>query len=78
VIYTAPKGQDARFYGWFGTMDFAPHLLVTLAQRPQGRVTVILQEPLRVADFANRKDLAAEAEARVRSAHRRDEAAQGF
>ena len=78
VIYTAPHGQDARFYGWFGTMDFAPHLLVTLAQHPQGRVTVVLHDPLRVADFANRKDLSAAAETRVRSAHGGQQGAQGL
>ena len=75
VVYHAPKGEDARFYGWYGTMDFAPHLLVTLAQRPQGRVTVTLHPPLRVADYPSRKELSAAAEAAVRSAHPRD---QGF
>jgi 1-acyl-sn-glycerol-3-phosphate acyltransferase len=51
-------------------MDFAPHLIVTLAQRPQGRVIITLHEPLRVRDYPTRKDLAAATEAAVRSAHR--------
>jgi 1-acyl-sn-glycerol-3-phosphate acyltransferase len=70
VVYQAPKDKDARFYGWYGTMDFAPHLLVTLAQRPQGHVTVTLHPPLRVADYPSRKELSTAAEAAVRSAHR--------
>jgi len=73
VVYHAPKGEDARFYGWYGAMDFAPHLLVTLAQRRQGHVTITLHPPLRVADYPSRKELSTAAEAAVRSAHRRDE-----
>lgn len=69
VVYQAPKGADPRFYGWYGTMDFAPHLLVTLAQWPQGDVTITLHDPLRVAEYRSRKDLAAAAEDAVRSAH---------
>jgi len=69
VIYTAPKGADPRQYGWWGDMDFATHLLATLAQNPQGSVTVIYHPPVRVADFANRKTLAAHLEAQVRAGH---------
>ena len=58
VIYTAPKGSDARLYGWWGDMDFGPHLLTTLAQVPQGHVTVIYHEPVPVSDFEDRKMLA--------------------
>jgi 1-acyl-sn-glycerol-3-phosphate acyltransferase len=65
--YTAPQGQPASFYGWWGDMDFAPHLAETLAARRQGRVDVILHDPLRVADYAGRKELAAACEAVVRS-----------
>lgn len=73
VVYHAPKGEDARFYGWYGTMDFAPHLVFTLAQRAQGQVTITLHPPLRVADYPSRKELSAAAEAAVRSAHRQDQ-----
>ncbi len=69
VIYEAPGGADPRHYGWWGEMDFATHLLATLAQSPQGRVTVVYHEPVRVADFDGRKALAAHAEARVREGH---------
>ena len=66
VIYTAPEGQDPRFYAWWGGMDFSPHLLKVLAAPRQGKVTVIYHPPLKVSDFAGRKELAARAEALVR------------
>lgn len=66
VIYYAPKGQDPRFYGWWGDMAFGPHLLHVLAARTQGSVKVIYHEPVRVRDFANRKTLAAHVETVVR------------
>ena len=66
VIYRAPEGQDPRFYGWWGDMGFGPHLLRVLAQPRQGRADVVYHPPLKVDDFANRKALAAELEARVR------------
>lgn len=67
--YTAPKGADARFYGWWGDMDFAPHLLATLALARQGRVDVTYGAPLAVSDFANRKALAQACEDAVRAGH---------
>jgi 1-acyl-sn-glycerol-3-phosphate acyltransferase len=66
VIYRAPPGADPRAYGWWGDMDFAPHLLATLAQHPQGQVTVRYHAPVAVADFADRKALAAALERAVR------------
>ncbi len=66
VVYHAPKGQDARFYGWWGDMEFAPHLLSTLAARRQGAVHVIYHTPVKVADYADRKALALAMEDQVR------------
>lgn len=66
VSYTAPKGADPRFYGWWGDMDFAPHLLATLAARKQGCVTVTYHDPVRVQDFDDRKALAKSLEVTVR------------
>lgn len=68
LIYTAPAGEDPRFYGWWGDMDFGSHLLKTLAVRRPGGVEVVFHDPVRVADFADRKALAAHCEAAVRSA----------
>lgn len=68
VIYRAPGGRDARFYGWWGDMGFGPHFLKVMAQRRQGRVEVVFHDPLKVADFGSRKDLALACERRVRDA----------
>ncbi len=68
VIYTAPEGEDPRFYGWWGDMDFGAHLLKVLAAPRQGAVEIVYHPPLRVADTTGRKDLAARTEAAVRSA----------
>lgn len=67
VLYTAPKGKDPRYYGWWGDMDFADGLLRALATAPQGGVEVIYHSPLKVSDFANRKTLAAECQNQVRA-----------
>lgn len=69
VIYRAPPGRSPRFYGWWGEMDFGPHLFKTLAEPRQGGVTVILHDAVRVDDFASRKDLAAHCEAVIRAGH---------
>ena len=75
VNYHAPVGEDARFYGWWGDMEFGPHLLHTLAAQRQGRVELVYHPPVRVDDFANRKSLAHHLEEQVRSGH--DLARQG-
>ena len=69
VVYRAPNGVDARHYGWWGEMDFATHLLATLAQSPQGGVTVIYHDPVKVADFDDRKALAAHLQSVVQDGH---------
>ncbi len=67
LIYHAPSGQDARFYGWWGDMEFGPHLLQTLAATRQGSVRLVYHPPVKVSDFSNRKELAAHLEAAVRA-----------
>lgn len=67
VLYRAAPGADDRQYGWWGEMDFGPHLLATLAAPRQGSVTVILHPPVRVADFADRKVMAKSLEETVRA-----------
>jgi len=69
VIYSTPKGADPRTYAWWGDMDFGPHLFATLAQSPQGRVTVIYHSPVKVSDFTDRKTLATHLETLVRQGH---------
>lgn len=67
VVYDAPPMADPRIYGWWGDMEFGPHLLVTLCLRPQGRVTVVYHRPIAVADHPDRKSLARACEAAVRA-----------
>lgn len=67
VVYAAPEGADPRFYGWWGEMDFAPHLLKVLAAPRQGRVEIVFHEPLKVDRFHGRKALAQACEAAVRA-----------
>ena len=69
VVYHAPKGQDRRYYGWWGEMAFAPHLLHTLATLRQGRVEIVFHSPVPVDRFASRKELAAHCEAVIRAGH---------
>ncbi|MDP3959050.1 MAG: lysophospholipid acyltransferase family protein [Pseudorhodobacter sp.] len=69
VVYHAPAGQDARYYGWWGDMTFGGHLLKVLAAPRQGRVEVIFHDPVAVDAFADRKALAAHCEAVIRAAH---------
>ena len=66
LVYQAPEGQDPRFYGWWGDMDFGPHLLKVLALRHQGSVTVIYHPPVKVDEFSDRKALALHLERVVR------------
>ena len=70
VVYHAPKGQSPRYYGWWGDMALAPHLIKTLATPVQGSVELIYHPPVRVSDFADRKTLAAVLENTVRQGHR--------
>ncbi len=66
VIWHAPDGADARFYGWWGDMGFGPHLVQVLAQGRQGRVEVIYHAAVPVTDFPDRKALALHCETEVR------------
>lgn len=68
VIYHPPAGEDSAFYGWYGDMDFAPHAAQVFAAQRGGRVELVYHRPLHVAEFDNRKALAAKAEQMVRSA----------
>jgi lyso-ornithine lipid O-acyltransferase len=67
IVYRAPSGLPAVFYGWWGTMDFGAHLRDVLALSRGGRVEVTFHPPLRAADFDGRKALADRAGAVVRA-----------
>lgn len=67
LAYEAPQGADPRFYGWWGDMDFGPHLLRVLAAPRQGRVSILRHPPEPVATAPSRKALAAACEGAVRA-----------
>lgn len=71
VLYHAPRNAPARFYGWWGDMEFGAHLLKVLASQRQGRLQLIFHPPLRVADFPERKALAVAAHSAVLKGHQR-------
>lgn len=66
VIYRAPDGKEASFYGWWGEMSFGWSLVRVIGAAPQGSVEVIYHTPLRVADYPDRKALARACEDIVR------------
>lgn len=67
LVYTAPEGLPARFYGWWGDMNFGAHLRDVLALSRGGTVEVRFHPALRAADFEGRKALADAACLAVRS-----------
>ncbi|MGR3513224.1 MAG: lysophospholipid acyltransferase family protein [Paracoccaceae bacterium] len=69
VAYHAAEGQEPRFYGWWGDMEFGPHMLRMLAHARRGLVDVTWHRPLAVRDMKDRKALARASEAAVRAGH---------
>lgn len=70
VVYTAPPGEDARYYGWWGDMAFGAHLIALLGGPKGGMVEITFHAPLDVAEYPDRKALAKAAEDAVRSVFR--------
>ena len=58
VVYTAPEGEDDRFYGFWGDMAFGGHFAKVAAARRQGKVNVIFHDPIPVGEQSDRKSLA--------------------
>ena len=67
VNYIAPPGEDPRFFGWWGDMDFGPHLVSILAHGAGGRVQVRYHVPFALKDMSDRKALAKACEEAVRA-----------
>ena len=58
------KGVLRALYGWYGDMTLAPHLVAAMGL-PGVEVEVTFHPPLKSADFADRKALAAHCQAMV-------------
>ena len=69
VYYKAPEGKDPRFYAWWGNLNMWQHLQSVLSAPSNGSVTVTYHEPVRVSDYANRKELAKKCEDIVSSGY---------
>ncbi len=69
VVFHAPGGEDPRFYGWWGDMEFGSHFLIMLSARRHGRVEVIFHPEVPVDAFDSRKALALHCERVIRTAH---------
>jgi len=67
VSYAEPPGAPVGFYGWWGDMEMGSHLLQVLAAPSRGCVRLTYHPPMRVADFADRKQLALACEKAVRA-----------
>jgi len=66
VTYFAPDGEIPEFYGWWGDMGFAAHILTVLAGSKGGRVRVTFHDPVKASDFDSRKALSRYCEDTVR------------
>lgn len=66
--YAAPKGRDARHYGWWGDMDFGPHLRTVLTGG-RGAVRVRFLPVQQGAEATDRKALAGRLTQTVAAAH---------
>jgi lyso-ornithine lipid O-acyltransferase len=66
VIYTAPTGQDARIYGWWGSMEFGSHFAQIMSQTRRGQVRLVFHPAIALRDVTDRKALARAAEIAVR------------
>jgi len=71
LIYNPRRGLRPDFYGWWGKMGFAPHILQILSQSWGGEAVVVFHEPVRAADYADRKALGRHCEAEVRAGFER-------
>lgn len=66
VAWHAPEGADPRFYGWWGDMDLAGHLVQVLSAGRHGRVEIRYHAPLAAEGYPDRKALARQLERTVR------------
>jgi 1-acyl-sn-glycerol-3-phosphate acyltransferase len=67
ITYRPRAGLPPTFYGWWGDMEFAGHLVALLGRSTGGTVELTFHPPLTVAANPSRKALSQAAEAAVRS-----------
>ena len=57
TIYQPAPHLPVNFYGWWGGMSFASHMVQVFARSTGGKATVVFHEPVLAADFTDRKAL---------------------
>jgi len=57
ALYYGPTGKRHDFYGWWGEMELFEHMGHVLCQGKQGRVEIVFHEPLKIANYPDRKAL---------------------
>lgn len=67
VNYFAPKGEDPRYYGWWGEMSFFSHFVKALGAKRSGRVDILFHPPVAVSDFKDRKALTRHCEETIKA-----------
>ncbi len=58
----------SNFYGWWGSMGFGSHIWTLATRSSGGKVEVTFHEPIKVAEYEDRKRLTLDCETAVRSA----------
>ena len=69
VNYEAPPGEEANFYGFWGSMSFRDHIFKVISVPRGGAVDLIYHPPVSTSQFRDRKDLARHCEETIRAAH---------
>jgi len=69
VFYHPAAHLRDDFYGWWGDIGFGPHFVMILAKSKGGIAHVVFHDPVKAADFPDRKALARHCETSVRDAH---------
>lgn len=70
IVYRTNPNMDLpeNFYGWWGSMPFEGHIWQVAQRSRGGSVEVVFHDPMRAADWQDRKALTAKCEAEVFSA----------
>jgi len=66
LIYLPRADLPDNFFGWWGGMGFADHIIQVLSKSWSCEALVIFHDPVRAADFPDRKALARHCEAETR------------
>ena len=78
TIYQPAPHLPVNFYGWWGGMSFAGHMIQVFARSTKGRVKVVFHDPVRASEFTDRKALCRYCDEKVRGAMDQEMDARGI